>query len=79
MSELSNYLAGQTLHKLSSIESKLEEHGEKIESLTEKVNETLTWAQRVFLLGFSILGAMGLNYSPDKIGETLATVLKALK
>jgi hypothetical protein len=79
MSELSNYLAGQTLHKLNSIESKLDEHGEKIETLTEKVDEALTWAQRLVLLGLSILGAMGLNYSPDKIGETLATVLKALK
>ncbi len=79
MSELSNYIAGQTLHKLSSIESKLDEHGEKVETLTEKVNEAMTWAQRLVLLGLSLLGAMGLNYSPDKIGETLATVLKSLK
>ncbi len=79
MSELSNYLAGQTLHKLNSIESKLDEHGEKIETLAEKLEETLTWAQRLVLLGLSLLGAMGLNYSPDKIGETLATVLKALR
>lgn len=79
MSELSNYLAGQTLHKLSSIESKLDEHGEKVESLTEKVNDALTWAQRLVLLGLSILGAIELNYSPDKIGETVATVLKALR
>jgi hypothetical protein len=43
------------------------------------VDEALTWAQRLVLLGLSILGAMGLNYSPDKIGETLTIVLKALK
>lgn len=79
MSELSNYIAGQTLHKLSLIESKQDEHSEKLDNLTEKINETLTWAQRLVLLGLSLLGAMGLNYSPDKIGETLATVLKALK
>lgn len=77
MSELSNYLAGQTLHKISSIESKLDEHGEKIETLTEKVGEALTWAQRLILLFLAILGTAGLNWSPDKIGELLAHLLKA--
>jgi hypothetical protein len=79
MSQLSDYLLGQALHKLNSIESAQSETDEKIETLTEKVDEALTWAQRLVLLGLSILGAMGLNYSPDKIGETVATVLKALR
>jgi hypothetical protein len=79
MSQLSDYLLGQALHKLSLIESAQSETDEKIETLTEKVDEALTWAQRLVLLGLSILGAMGLNYSPDKIGETVATVLKALR
>ncbi len=79
MSQLSDYLLGQALHKLNSIESAQSETDDKIETLTEKVDEALTWAQRLVLLGLSILGAMGLNYSPDKIGETVATVLKALR
>jgi len=79
MSELSDYLAGQMLHKLSSIESKQDDQDEKIESLTEKVDEALTWAQRLVLLSLSLLGAMGLNYSPDKIGEALSAALKALR
>jgi hypothetical protein len=79
MSQLSDYLLGQALHKLNSIESAQDEQGEKIETLTEKVDEALTWAQRLVLLGLSLLGAMGLNYSPDKLGEALAAALKALR
>jgi hypothetical protein len=79
MSQLSDYLLGQTLHKVQSIESAQIEQGEKIDTLIEKVDETLTWAQRLVLLGLSLLGAMGLNYSPDKIGEAVATLLKGLR
>jgi ABC-type uncharacterized transport system ATPase subunit len=79
MSQLTDYLLGQTLHKLNSIESKQIEQGEQIETITEKLDEALTWAQRLVLLGLSLLGAMGLNYSPDKLGEALAQALKALK
>lgn len=79
MSDLSDYLLGQMQHKLHSIESKQDEHLDKLETLTWKVDEALTWAQRLVLLGLAMLGAMGLNYSPDKIGEALAAALKALK
>jgi hypothetical protein len=79
MTQLSDYLLGQTLHKLQSIESAQEEHSEKIETLTEKVDEALTWAQRIIWLGLSILGTAALNWSPDKIGEALAAALKAIK
>lgn len=79
MSDLSDYLLGQMQHKLHSIESKQDEHSDKLETLTGKVDEALTWAQRLVLLGLAMLGAMGLNYSPDKIGEALAAALKALK
>ena len=79
MSDLSEYLLGQMQHKLHSIESKQDEHLDKLETLTWKVDEALTWAQRLVLLGLAMLGAMGLNYSPDKIGEALAAALKALK
>ncbi len=79
MSDLSDYLLGQMQHKLHSIESKQDEHLDKLETLTGKVDEALTWAQRLVLLGLAMLGAMGLNYSPDKIGEALAAAIKALK
>ena len=79
MSDLSDYLLGQMQRKLHSIESKQDEHSDKLETLTGKVDEALTWAQRLVLLGLAMLGAMGLNYSPDKIGEALAAALKALK
>ena len=79
MSNLTEYLLGQMQHKLHSIESKQDEHLDKLETLTWKVDEALTWAQRLVLLGLAMLGAMGLNYSPDKIGEALAAALKALK
>lgn len=79
MSDLSDYLLGQMQHKLHSIESKQDEHLDKLETLTWKVDEALTWAQRLVLLGLAMLGAMGLNYSPDKIGEALAAAIKALK
>lgn len=79
MSQLNDYLLGQALQKLHSIESGQEETSEQIETLTEKVDEALTWAQRLVLLGLALLGAMGLNYSPDKLGEAVAAALKALR
>ncbi len=74
-----DYWLGQMQRTLHSIESEQERQGDRIETLTEKVDGALTWAQRLVLLGLSILGAMGLNYSPDKIGEAVAQVLKALR
>lgn len=79
MSELDTYLHGQTLHKLHSIESKQDDALDKIDTLTERVDSALSWAQRLVLLGLSMLGAMGLNYSPDKIGEALAAAIKVLR
>lgn len=79
MSELDTYLHGQTQHRLHSIESKQDDTLERIETLTEKVDSALSWAQRLVLLGLSMLGAMGLNYSPDKLGEALAAALRALR
>lgn len=72
MSSLHDYLLGQNQHKLNSIESKLD-------ALTAKVDEALTWAQRLVLLGLSMMGMLGLNYSPDKLGEAFAAALKALR
>ncbi len=77
MSQLSDYLLGQALHKLNSIESAQSETDEKIETLTEKVDEALTWAQRLIWLGLAILGTALLNWSPDEIGKLVAHLLKA--
>lgn len=79
MSQLSDYLLGLMQHRLQSIESAQRETNDKLDTLTEKVDAALTWAQRLVLLGLSILGALGLNYSPDKVGEALAAALRALK
>jgi hypothetical protein len=79
MSQLSDYLLGQIQHKLHSIASEQEEISEKLDSIAEKIDETLSWAQRLIWLGLAILGTMGLNWSPDKLGEVLATALRGLK
>ena len=79
MSQFTDYLLGQMQHKLHSIESAQVETNEKLDTLTERVDEALSWAQRLVLLGLSILGAIGLNLSPDKAGETVANILKALR
>ncbi|MFO0202558.1 MAG: hypothetical protein ACK528_05445 [Alphaproteobacteria bacterium] len=93
MSQLSDYISGQTQQRLHSIESaqssalvkidrveiKQDEISDKIDELTVKVDSALTWAQRLVLLGLAISGAFGLNYSPDKLGEALAAAVKALK
>ena len=79
MSQLTDYLLGQIVQKMHSIESEQHEQHDQIKHLAEKVDEALTWAQRLVLLGLSLLGAMGLNYSPDKPGEALAAALKALR
>jgi hypothetical protein len=76
---MDTYLHGQTLHKLSSIESAQNETNDKLDDLTTKVDSALSWAQRLVLLGLAIMGAFGLNYSPEKLGEALAAAVKALK
>jgi hypothetical protein len=43
------------------------------------VDTALSWAQRLVLLFLSILGGIVLNWSPEKMGETLAAFLKALR
>lgn len=79
MSNLTDYLLGQLQLKTHSIESKLDDTNDKLDTLTERVDEALSWAQRLVLLGLSLLGAMGLNYSPDRLGEALSAALKALR
>lgn len=74
-----DYWLGQMQQTLHSMRSEQKEQGDRIEKLTERVDEALTWAQRLVLLGLAIIGALGLNYSPDKIGEAIASFLRALK
>lgn len=81
MSHLTDYLLGQLQQKLHSLESGLEagqaKTHSKLEALTAKVDEALSWAQRLVLLGLALLGAIGLNLDPDRIGQIVAHLLKA--
>lgn len=74
-----DYWLGQMQQTLHSIASEQREQGGRIKQLTEKVDDALTWAQRLVLLGITILGALGINWSPEKVGEALAAALKALR
>jgi hypothetical protein len=78
MSQL-DYWLGQMQQTLHSVRSEQVDQGAKIEKLTKKVDEALTWAQRLVLLGMAIIGALGLNYSPERIGEAVASVLRTLR
>lgn len=79
MSELSDYLLGQTQHKLNSIESKLDDQTEAIEELQETVGHAKSWAQRLVWLTMAIAGAAASNYNPDRVGELVAAALRAAK
>ena len=72
MRDLTDYLLGQALQKLHSIESDLH----KVEV---KVDELATWAQRLALLGALWGGGIILNLAPDKAGEMIAGLIKSLK
>ena len=74
-----DYWLGQMQQTLHSMRSEQQDQGDRIEKLTERVDEALTWAQRLVLLGLAIIGALGLNHSPDRIGEAIASFLRALK
>ena len=74
-----DYWLGQMQQTLRSLESEQSEQGKRIRKLTDKVDEALTWAQRLVLLGLAIIAGLGLNYSPDKIGGAVASFLKALQ
>ena len=87
MSQLSDYLLGrientlgQQAQSLRSIESEQSETNDKLETLTEKLDEALTWAQRLIVLGIALLSAVTLNAFPDELGKALAAILsKAVK
>lgn len=73
------YWLGQLTQMLRSLSSEQREINRRLDQLTRRVEEALSWAQRLILLGLAWLSAMGLNWSPEKIGEVLAGALKALK
>ncbi len=66
-------------YQIGRIASDVSETNRKVDHLTERVDSALSWAQRLVLLGLSILGGLLLNYSPDKTGEALAALIKALR
>lgn len=77
MSQLTDYLLGQIAQKLNSVESEQHEQRDQIKHLAEKVDEALTWAQRIVWLGMALVAAVAINYSPDEVAKVLASLLKA--
>lgn len=77
MSNLSEYLLGQIVQTMHSLQSEQHEQNEQIKHLAEKVDEALTWAQRLVWLGLALVMAVGLNYNPEKLAELIASLLKA--
>jgi hypothetical protein len=77
MSQLTDYLLGQIAQRMQSLESEQHEQRDQIKHLAEKIAEALTWAQRLVWLGLALVGAIGINYSPDKVAEVLTSLLKA--
>lgn len=84
MSSLHDYILGQ-IHQalghqqqtLSSLESEQRAQSQKLDSIQEKIDEALTWGQRLIWLGLALSAAVGLNVWPEKLGEVLAQALRA--
>jgi|CXWL01.1.fsa_nt_gi hypothetical protein len=72
MTPLSEYLLGQMMQSMRSLESDVSE-------IKRKLDDILTWAQRLALLAGLWVGAIGLNLDPDKIGQIVATLVKSIR
>ncbi len=70
--DLLDYRLGQIQQSVKSLES-------DVSDLKDKADELITWLQRLALLAGLWAGAIGLNLDPDKIGATLAQILKSAK
>lgn len=62
MRELNTFLLGQIASDVREIKQKIE--------------DSLTWAQRIGIILALWAGAVGINLSPDKLGEVLARLIK---
>ncbi len=71
MDHLREYILGQQQQRLLSIESKLDR-------LSAQVEELITWTHRAALLGALWVGAVGINMSPQSVGQYIANVLGAM-
>ena len=76
MNGLLQYLIGQMQHDVHSIKSEQRAINAKLDAVITRLDEALTWAQRLALMVLALLGAVGLNLSPDKAGEAIAAALK---
>ncbi len=84
MNSLHDYILGQIQQALghqqqtlNSLAAEQRENAEKLDSIQEKIDEALTWGQRLIWLGMALSAAVGLNVWPDKLGEVLAQALRA--
>jgi hypothetical protein len=72
MSELHSYLLGQIAKEVSETRS-------DVRSIKSRLEDMVTWSQRLGLLLVLWGTATVLNVAPDKAGEIAAALLKSLK
>lgn len=72
MSELNSYLLGQIAKEVSETRS-------DVRSIKSRLEDMVTWSQRLGLLLVLWTTATALNVAPDKAGEIAAALLKSLK
>lgn len=72
MSEWQSYLLGQISREQSEIKS-------DIRSIKERLEDLITWSQRLALLVGLWAAAVMMNVAPDKAGEVAAAMLKSLR
>lgn len=72
MSEWQSYLLGQIGSEVSEIRS-------DVRSIKQRLEELLTWLQRLGLLAALWTVGIAANIAPDKTGEWVAAALKLIK
>jgi uncharacterized phage infection (PIP) family protein YhgE len=90
MSSLTEYLLGQIAQATQLLQSGQRETNDKLDKLAEKLDDRLTdleqqydekrqWEQRLVWMAIALFMAVFMNWSPEKMGEVLASALRGLK
>lgn len=64
---------------LTQISNDVRETRESVRGMKAKMEEATTWLQRLGLLVSLWLAGLLTNSSPERIGETMAALVKSLK